>query len=161
VSAAVGPMHRGRASLVLAGTLAAGCSGPSAHPAPSTSPAAVVAPSPVLVAPSPPPSRAARKLPRPHASGASRSGSAPRAVVGWPWGALARCESGGNWASTAGYYEGGLQFAPFIWRAFGGLRYAAHAYQATPAEQIAIARRVLASQGWRAWPRCSLRLGLR
>lgn len=35
-----------------------------------------------------------------------------------------------------GHHEGGLQFAHSTWVAAGGLRFAPHAYQATPNEQI-------------------------
>jgi resuscitation-promoting factor RpfA len=77
------------------------------------------------------------------------------------WDRLARCESGGNWRSNVGTFDGGLQFLPTTWRSFGGTQYAPYAYQATREQQIAIAERVLASQGWRAWPACSRKLGLR
>jgi hypothetical protein len=35
------------------------------------------------------------------------------------------------------------------------------AWQATRVQQIQVGRRVLAEQGWQAWPVCSRRLGLR
>ena len=35
------------------------------------------------------------------------------------------------------------------------------AHQASKAEQIRVAERVLANQGWKAWPSCSKKLGLR
>jgi hypothetical protein len=50
-----------------------------------------------------------------------------------------------------GFY-GGLQFTEQTWLGYGGGRYAASANQATPAEQIAVAQRVLAGQGIGAWP---------
>jgi hypothetical protein len=77
------------------------------------------------------------------------------------WDRLARCESGGNWASNVGALDGGLQFHPRTWRAYGGTQYAPSANRATREQQIAIAERVLAGQGWRAWPACSRKLGLR
>ena len=43
---------------------------------------------------------------------------------------------------------------------YGGQEYASYAHRATKAEQIAIARRVLAAQGPGAWPVCSVRAGL-
>jgi hypothetical protein len=43
----------------------------------------------------------------------------------------------------------------------GGAEYAPDAYLATREQQIDIATRVLASQGWGAWPGCSAMLGLR
>jgi hypothetical protein len=79
----------------------------------------------------------------------------------WPWGCLAKCESGGRWdANTGNGYYGGLQFSQPTWRAFGGLKYAARADLATRAEQIVVAKKVLAEQGWGSWPVCSDRYGL-
>lgn len=69
------------------------------------------------------------------------------------WDAIAMCESGGNWHINS-TYDGGLQFHPDTWLAYGGGRYARYAYQATREEQIAIAERVLAGQGPGAWPNC-------
>jgi hypothetical protein len=34
-------------------------------------------------------------------------------------------------------------------------------HQASKGEQIRVAERVLAKQGWKAWPSCSRKLGLR
>ncbi|MBP3088790.1 Resuscitation-promoting factor Rpf1 [Corynebacterium sp. sy017] len=77
------------------------------------------------------------------------------------WDRLAQCESGGNWASNTGNgYYGGLQFSSATWNAHGGQQFAAFAHQTGRAEQIIIAERVLASQGWGAWPSCSAQLGL-
>lgn len=77
------------------------------------------------------------------------------------WDRLAGCESGGNWAiNTGNGYYGGLQFSGQTWSAFGGGQYAPTANQATREQQIAIAEKVLASQGWGAWPACSASLGL-
>jgi LysM repeat protein len=84
-----------------------------------------------------------------------RSASAGRGV----WDRLASCESTGNWhANTGNGFAGGLQFSRSTWRAYGGRGSAASASRSA---QIAVARRVLAGQGWRAWPSCSRRLGLR
>lgn len=77
------------------------------------------------------------------------------------WDRLAQCEASGNWASTVGFYEGGLQFHPQTWDAYKPSGYPDHAYQATREQQIAVAERVLADQGWGAWPACSSELGLR
>ena len=78
------------------------------------------------------------------------------------WDALAECEAGGDWgARTGNGFFGGLQFHPGTWLAHGGGAFAPSADQATREEQIAIAERVLATQGWGAWPACSLALGLR
>lgn len=78
------------------------------------------------------------------------------------WDRLARCESRGRWsASTGNGFHGGLQFHPRTWAAFGGHRFAPDADQATREQEIAVAERVLAAQGWGAWPACSTQLGLR
>jgi hypothetical protein len=78
------------------------------------------------------------------------------------WAELAQCESGGNWASTKGMFEGGLQFANGTWLAYGGGAYAQHAYDASPSQQIAIAEKVLRAAGGRYtdWPGCRAHLGL-
>ncbi|WP_010542138.1 transglycosylase family protein [Dietzia alimentaria] len=77
------------------------------------------------------------------------------------WDRLAQCESGGNWAiNTGNGYQGGVQFSPSTWAAYGGTQYAPTANQATREQQIAIAEKTLAGQGWGAWPACSAKLGL-
>ncbi len=76
------------------------------------------------------------------------------------WWQLALCESGGNW-QMKGSYQGGFSFHPLTWAEYRGKRLPKFAYQATPAEQIRVARKVVADQGWDAWPACSLELGLR
>lgn len=85
---------------------------------------------------------------------------APARPGGGLWDRLARCESGGRWSAN-GFFDGGLQFHPRTWNAYGGRQYAPSANQATREQQIAVAERVRASQGWRAWPTCSAKLGLR
>lgn len=78
------------------------------------------------------------------------------------WDDLAECESGGDWAiDTGNGYFGGLQFSAGTWRAVGGEEFAPMAHEATREQQIAAAERVLAEQGWGAWPSCSRQLGLR
>ncbi|MFG3656143.1 transglycosylase family protein [Streptomyces sp. NPDC047706] len=80
----------------------------------------------------------------------------------WPWGCVAKCESGGRWSlNTGNGYYGGLQFSQPTWKAYGGLKYAPRADLATRAEQIAVAREVVAEQGWGAWPVCAQRYGLK
>ena len=76
-----------------------------------------------------------------------RSGRTP------DWIAIARCESGLRWHLDS-TYDGGLQFHPMTWLGYGGSKYARYAWQASPAEQIAIAERVLDAQGPGAWPHC-------
>ena len=69
------------------------------------------------------------------------------------WDRVAQCESGGRWNTNTGNgYSGGLQFSPSTWRAHGGKGNPANASRE---QQIAVAERVLASQGWGAWPECS------
>src|SRR5947209_4235945 len=83
------------------------------------------------------------------------------AASGSTWDRIAACESGGNWhINTGNGFSGGLQFTASTWRAFGGSAYASSAYLASRGAQIAVAERVLASQGWGAWPACSAKLGL-
>ena len=85
--------------------------------------------------------------------------AARSAASGSVWDALARCESGGNWNTNTGNgFSGGLQFLPSTWAAHGGVGDPA---SASREQQIAVAERVLASQGWGAWPACSAKLGLR
>ncbi len=63
------------------------------------------------------------------------------------WDRVAACESGGNWSiNTGNGFYGGLQFYQPTWRGYGGQTYAAYPHQASKAEQIAIARRVLFAQ---------------
>jgi len=71
------------------------------------------------------------------------------------WDRVAACESGGNWGiNTGNGYQGGLQFSRGTWAAHGGGEYASSANQATRDQQIAVAERVLATQGKGAWPVC-------
>ncbi|WP_431992837.1 transglycosylase family protein [Streptomyces albogriseolus] len=82
------------------------------------------------------------------------SGTASAATAS-EWDAVAQCESGGNWSiNTGNGYYGGLQFSASTWAAYGGTQYAATADQATKAQQIEIAEKVLAGQGKGAWPVC-------
>lgn len=75
------------------------------------------------------------------------------------WDTVAQCESGGNWSiNTGNGYYGGLQFSASTWAAYGGTAYASTANQASKSQQIAIAEKVLASQGKGAWPSCGVGL---
>ena len=77
------------------------------------------------------------------------------------WAHLAECESGGQWSYNGpGIYDGGLQFHPQTWAAHRKPRLPKYAWQATPYQQIIVAKRVQAAQGWGAWPSCSSKLGL-
>ena len=78
------------------------------------------------------------------------------------WDRLAQCESGGNWASNVGLYDGGLQFHPKYWPHYAeqaGVS-ARYAWQATREEQIRVAEIMRAERGWKPWPHCSAQLGL-
>ncbi|MGY3200772.1 LysM peptidoglycan-binding domain-containing protein [Streptomyces sp. TE5632] len=76
------------------------------------------------------------------------------------WDRIAQCESGGNWhMNTGNGHYGGLQFTASTWRAFGGTAYAPTADRATKSQQIAVATKVQQTQGWGAWPTCSVRAG--
>jgi LysM repeat protein len=86
------------------------------------------------------------------------AGSASAATAS-EWDAVAQCESGGNWSiNTGNGYYGGLQFSASTWAAYGGTQYAAQANQASKAQQIAVAEKVLAGQGKGAWPNCGVNL---
>jgi hypothetical protein len=75
------------------------------------------------------------------------------------WDQIAQCESGGRWNTNTGNgYSGGLQFAPSTWRAYGGK---GSASGASREEQIAVAEKVVARQGWGAWPACSRKVSAR
>ncbi|MBZ9641143.1 transglycosylase family protein, partial [Streptomyces sp. PSKA30] len=107
------------------------------------------------------PSKAARAIAVVGVTGAAAvaaplmaAGSASAATAS-EWDAVAQCESGGNWSiNTGNGYYGGLQFSASTWAAYGGTQYAATADQATKAQQIQIAEKVLAGQGKGAWPHC-------
>jgi hypothetical protein len=86
----------------------------------------------------------------------------PARFTGGVWDRLAECEASGNWATDTGNgYYGGLQFHPQTWLSHGGGAHAPTANLATREQQISVAARVLASQGWNAWPACTRELGLR
>ncbi|WP_010119507.1 resuscitation-promoting factor [Corynebacterium nuruki] len=89
------------------------------------------------------------------------SASAPSVADGSVWDTIAQCESTGNWAiNTGNGFKGGLQFTDSTWAGFGGTEYAPSADQATREQQIAVAEKVQAAQGWGAWPACTSKLGI-
>lgn len=106
--------------------------------------------------PAPPPAPAAVSVTQASPPAAAPvSTAAPASSGGANWSAIAACESGGNWsASTGNGFYGGLQFTEQTWLGYGGGQYASSANQATKAQQIAVAERVLAGQGIGAWPTC-------
>ncbi|MFO0920694.1 MAG: transglycosylase family protein [Candidatus Saccharimonadales bacterium] len=88
-----------------------------------------------------------------------QSVATPAIADGSVWDAIARCESGGNWAiNTGNGYYGGLQFTLGSWQAVGGTGYP---HQASREEQIVRGKLLQARQGWGAWPACTSKLGLR
>lgn len=80
---------------------------------------------------------------------------------GWPWAALAECESGGNpraVSKTTPTYYGAFQFSLATWHSVGGTGNPIdHTYE----HQLALAQKLQARSGWGQWPRCSRKLGLR
>ncbi|WP_405911962.1 LysM peptidoglycan-binding domain-containing protein [Streptomyces sp. NBC_00963] len=126
-------------------------------PTPRVWPAALLA---LLIALAPSGAQAAS----PHVATASARApeSRPLACTGdqRPWGCIAECESGGHWdANTGNTFYGGLQILQSTWVEYGGLAYAPRADLATREQQITVAERILAAQGWGAWPVCSKRYG--
>lgn len=82
---------------------------------------------------------------------------APRPVrSGGVWDRIAWCESGGRWnyppvTNRTGTYSGGLMIWTKAWVAYGGQQFAPQAWQASKGEQIVVAERILADNGWSAW----------
>jgi hypothetical protein len=92
------------------------------------------------------------------ASMAGSTGVANAAPPTPNWDAVAQCESGGNWAANTGNGKyGGLQFSPTTWAENGGVGNPA---AASRQQQIAVADRVLDTQGLDAWPKCGSASGL-
>ena len=78
----------------------------------------------------------------------------------WPWSCISQHEGEppGNPATDTGNgFYGGLQFSMSTWDAYGG---SGNPAAASIAEQEAVAERVLAAQGWGAWPQSSAMCGL-
>lgn len=93
---------------------------------------------------------------------APRAAAAPGVAGGSVWDSIAQCESTGNWSiNTGNGFSGGLQFTDSTWLAFGGGAYAPAAHLASREQQIAVAEKVQAAQGWGAWPACTSKLGIR
>ena len=93
--------------------------------------------------------------------GTKRVSGAPSVADGSVWDELAQCEATGDWSiNTGNGFSGGLQFTPSTWAAYGGHEYAPEAHMATREEQIAVAEKVQAGQGWGAWPACTSKMGL-
>lgn len=74
------------------------------------------------------------------------------------WEKLAQCESGGNWSiNTGNGFYGGLQFTQQSWN---GVGMSGSPQTASKEAQIEAGERLLAVQGWGAWPACTAKLGL-
>ncbi len=87
---------------------------------------------------------------------ATMSMPAANAVDGATWDALAQCESGGNWSiNTGNGFYGGLQFTQQSWN---GVGMSGSPATATRAQQIEAGERLLAIQGWGAYPHAPLSL---
>ncbi|NLE80438.1 MAG: transglycosylase family protein [Rhodococcus sp.] len=85
-------------------------------------------------------------------------GAGTAAAAPHNWEEVAQCESGGDWTTNTGNgFFGGLQFHPETWRSHGGEGLAS---EASKAEQILVAERVLKTQGPGAWPVCGQYLTL-
>lgn len=74
------------------------------------------------------------------------------------WQKVNICEMGGTWTSVGTVYSGGLGIRNINWVKFGGLRFAPDAGEATPMQQVFVARKIEGSnyvpdqygcgQGW-------------
>jgi len=116
----------------------------------------------VVVGPKPATIARGTKQAEPEPQGGNSGAAAPAVADGSVWDSIAQCESTGSWSiNTGNGFSGGLQFTPSTWAGFGGTEYAPEAWQATREQQIAVAQKVQASQGWGAWPACTSQLGLR
>jgi hypothetical protein len=139
------------------------------HAAPAASSALSVPPVPKVerrgVAPKP---RVSVK-PKPRVVAPPRLGPAVVITIPKVWADLVQCEAHGDWRYGApghpgdpGYreYEGGPNFVHSTWLRYGGGKFAAHAYDASPLQQLVIAKRTLRAEGVHAWPVCGPRAGL-
>ncbi|MGI5338375.1 transglycosylase family protein [Streptomyces sp. CA-181903] len=77
------------------------------------------------------------------------------------WDRVAQCESGGLWsADTGNGFYGGLQLTTDMWKQYGGTEFAPRPDQASRAQQIAVAQRILDARGAYAWPACAVKSDL-
>lgn len=77
------------------------------------------------------------------------------------WDSVAECESGGVWSADLGNgFYGGLQLSQIVWDQYGGDEYAPRPDLASRSQQIAIAEKVLDSQGPGVWSSCAPIAGL-
>jgi Transglycosylase-like domain len=88
-------------------------------------------------------------------------GAAPAAAApsSDDWMRLRICESGNNYRTDTGNgFYGAYQFTLGTWHAYGG---AGSPSTVSAAEQDRVAYALYQARGWRPWPGCSRRLGLR
>ena len=72
------------------------------------------------------------------------------------WWSLALCEDGGR-NRDFGPYSGYFHFLPSTYHAYGGIGQPSHnSYEV----QLAVAKRLQATEGWWPWPGCKAKLGL-
>ncbi|MFD9457993.1 transglycosylase family protein [Streptomyces sp. NPDC059985] len=77
------------------------------------------------------------------------------------WDRVAACESGGKWSTPMrNGSSGGLQITNTAWRTYGGLKFAPRANQASRAQQISVAERILHAHGPRSWSTCAVKARL-
>nr|WP_244375818.1 transglycosylase family protein [Streptomyces ficellus] len=77
------------------------------------------------------------------------------------WDRVAECESGGMWSADLGNgFYGGLQMSQETWESYGGLTHAARPDLASRTAQIAVAEKVYAATGVKAWETCAPIAGL-
>ncbi len=107
----------------------------------------------VAVGTKPKPKPKPAPAPAPTAASGGGGGSAP----GGSWGAVAKCESGGNprAVSSTGKYRGLYQFSRETWASVGG---SGDPAAASAAEQTARAQKLLARSGAGQWPKCGRHL---
>ncbi len=114
---------------------------------------------PTTTAPPAPPTTAApapAPAPAPTAAPSGSGNGDPNDPASWD--RLARCESGGNWATNTGNgYYGGIQFSLSSWRSVGGTGYPNESSRET---QIQMGQRLYnQGGGWHSWPGCTKSFG--
>lgn len=72
------------------------------------------------------------------------------------WDKLALVSSNADWTMNRGGVHGGLAISEKTWKDYGGEAYANLPHEASKEEQIEIAEKIQAAQGWSAWQSASL-----
>lgn len=109
-------------------------------------------------APPPPPTPSTTSAPPPPSTPAPT----PSAAIPPVWRCVNRAEEGGHWSVRGARYSGGLGIMNAAWAEYRPASYPASAADASPAEQVAVARKILAVSGPGAWStgaECGLRRG--